>query len=60
MKRFLAERGLLDKTLILCMGEFGRTPRINSASGRDHYPTAWSAVLAGGGIKGGQAFGATS
>jgi hypothetical protein len=56
----LAERGLLDKTLIVCMGEFGRTPRINSASGRDHYPTAWSAVLAGGGIKGGQAFGETS
>jgi Protein of unknown function (DUF1501) len=56
----LSNRGLLETTLTLCMGEFGRTPRINSASGRDHYPTAWSAVLAGGGIKGGQAYGATS
>jgi uncharacterized protein (DUF1501 family) len=56
----LAERGLLDRTLIVGLGEFGRTPRINSASGRDHYPTAWSAVLAGGGIKAGQAFGRTS
>jgi hypothetical protein len=56
----LADRGLLETTQIICMGEFGRTPRINSASGRDHYPTAWSAVLAGGGIKGGQAFGSTS
>jgi hypothetical protein len=53
-------RGLLDSTLIVWMGEFGRTPRINNGQGRDHYPNAWSTVLAGGGIKGGQAFGKTS
>ena len=56
----LKQRGLLDSTLIVWMGEFGRTPRINGAQGRDHYPNAWSTVLAGGGIKGGQAFGKTS
>jgi uncharacterized protein (DUF1501 family) len=42
------------------MGEFGRTPGINPRTGRDHYPAAWSAVLAGGGIKGGQAVGSTT
>jgi len=41
------------------MGEFGRTPKINETAGRDHYPNAWSTVLAGGGIKGGQAIGDT-
>jgi uncharacterized protein (DUF1501 family) len=41
------------------MGEFGRTPRINGNAGRDHYPNAWSVVLGGGGIKGGQAIGDT-
>jgi uncharacterized protein (DUF1501 family) len=56
----LKDRGLLDSTLIVWMGEFGRTPRINGAQGRDHYPAAWSTVLAGGGIKGGQAVGKTS
>jgi len=56
----LKERGLLDSTLIVWMGEFGRTPRINQQNGRDHFPNAWSAVLAGGGIKGGQYVGATS
>jgi hypothetical protein len=56
----LAERGLLDSTTILWMGEFGRTPVINPAAGRDHFPTAWSCVFAGGGIQGGQAFGRTS
>ena len=56
----LKERGLLDSTLILWMGEFGRTPKINQGNGRDHFPNAWSAVLAGGGIKGGQAVGRTS
>jgi uncharacterized protein (DUF1501 family) len=56
----LQERGLLDTTLIVWMGEFGRTPVINASQGRDHYPNAWSAVLAGGGIKGGQAYGRTS
>jgi hypothetical protein len=56
----LKERGLLDSTLIVWMGEFGRTPEINGAKGRDHFPNAWSTVLAGGGIKGGGAVGRTS
>jgi uncharacterized protein (DUF1501 family) len=55
----LGDRKLLDSTLIITMGEFGRTPRINPNEGRDHYPQAWSAVLAGGGIRGGQAYGRT-
>jgi len=56
----LQERGLLDSTTIVWMGEFGRTPTINNNKGRDHFPTAWSCVLGGGGIKGGQAYGKTS
>ena len=56
----LKQRGLLDSTLIVWMGEFGRTPKINNQQGRDHFPGAWSTVLAGGGIKGGQAYGKTS
>jgi hypothetical protein len=56
----LKDRGLLDNTLIVWMGEFGRTPRINPQKGRDHWPNSWSTVLAGGGIKGGQAYGKTS
>lgn len=56
----LDERGLLESTTILWMGEFGRTPSINSNAGRDHFPTAWSCVLGGGGIAGGQAYGRTS
>jgi hypothetical protein len=55
----LKARGLLDATLIVWMGEFGRTPKINGNAGRDHWPNGFSAVLAGGGIKGGQAIGAT-
>ncbi|MFO0864709.1 MAG: DUF1501 domain-containing protein [Gemmataceae bacterium] len=55
----LAERGLLDDTLIVWMGEFGRTPGINPRNGRDHYPAAWSVVLGGGGIRGGQVVGRT-
>jgi uncharacterized protein (DUF1501 family) len=55
----LADRKLLDETLILCMGEFGRTPTINGNNGRDHWNQAFSIVLAGGGIKGGQLLGAT-
>jgi uncharacterized protein (DUF1501 family) len=55
----LAARGRLDRTLILCLGEFGRTPDVNGRGGRDHYPRAFSAVLAGGGVRGGQAVGAT-
>jgi hypothetical protein len=60
LMRDLHHRGLLDSTLIVWMGEFGRTPRINGNNGRDHYPNAWSTVLAGGGIRGGQVIGATS
>jgi hypothetical protein len=56
----LKQHGLLDSTLVVWMGEFGRTPRINQANGRDHFPNAWSTVVAGGGIKGGQAIGKTS
>jgi hypothetical protein len=56
----LEERGLLERTTIVWMGEFGRTPQINGAAGRDHFPKAWSCVLAGGGIAGGQAYGRTS
>jgi uncharacterized protein (DUF1501 family) len=56
----LKDRGLLDTTTIIWMGEFGRTPKINPQRGRDHYPNAWSTVLAGGGIQGGQAVGKTS
>jgi uncharacterized protein (DUF1501 family) len=56
----LSQRGLLENTLIVWMGEFGRTPKINQAGGRDHYPQVWSTVLAGGGIKGGQVVGKTS
>jgi uncharacterized protein (DUF1501 family) len=56
----LKDRGLLDDTLIVWMGEFGRTPRINSENGRDHYPKAWSTVLAGGGLKAGRVVGKTS
>jgi uncharacterized protein (DUF1501 family) len=56
----LKDRGLLDSTLIVWMGEFGRTPKINGSSGRDHFPYAWTAALSGGGVKGGQAVGRTS
>jgi hypothetical protein len=56
----LQARGLLDSTLIVWMGEFGRTPKINGNKGRDHWAVSWSTVLAGGGIKGGQAIGKTS
>jgi uncharacterized protein (DUF1501 family) len=56
----LGDRGLLDTTLVVWMGEFGRTPGINPRNGRDHYPAAWSVVLGGGGIRGGQAVGRTS
>src|SRR5262249_42291121 len=48
----LAERGLLDETLVVCLGEFGRTPKINAAAGRDHWAACNSVVLAGGGVKG--------
>jgi hypothetical protein len=57
----LKERGLLDSTLIVWMGEFGRTPKIVAdRTGRDHWAVSWSTVLAGGGIKGGQVVGKTT
>lgn len=56
----LRERGLLETTQVVWMGEFGRTPRINGQAGRDHFPAAWSAALCGGGIRGGQVVGKTS
>jgi uncharacterized protein (DUF1501 family) len=55
----LDSRGLLDETVIVLATEFGRTPRINGNDGRDHYPRAFSGLIAGGGIKGGQAYGVT-
>ncbi|MCH8147302.1 MAG: DUF1501 domain-containing protein [Planctomycetes bacterium] len=57
--RDLETRGLLEDTLIIWMGEFGRTPTINSNAGRDHYAKAWTTMLMGGGVKGGQVVGAT-
>jgi hypothetical protein len=53
----LEDRGLLDTTLVVWMGDFGRTPIINSKAGRDHWPQCYSVVLAGGGIRGGQVVG---
>jgi hypothetical protein len=55
----LKQQGMLDNTLVLWMGEFGRTPRINPRGGRDHYPRAFNMALAGGGVKGGQVIGKT-
>jgi hypothetical protein len=55
----LAQRGLLESTLVILMGDFGRTPKVNSAGGRDHWPRASFACLTGGGVKGGQAIGVT-
>jgi uncharacterized protein (DUF1501 family) len=56
----LRDRGLLESTTILWIGEFGRTPKINDNAGRDHFPNAWTCVLAGGGVKGGQYYGKTT
>jgi hypothetical protein len=55
----LDARGLLDSTLVVWMGEFGRTPKINGAGGRDHWGHVFSAALAGGGVRGGQVIGAS-
>jgi uncharacterized protein (DUF1501 family) len=55
----LRDRKLLDSTLVIWMGEFGRTPNINPNNGRDHFPNAWSTVLGGAGIAGGQVVGDT-
>jgi uncharacterized protein (DUF1501 family) len=53
----LHQRGLLEETLVVWVGEFGRSPRIAAQAGRDHWPPCYSAVLAGGGIRGGQVYG---
>ena len=58
--RDLRDRGLLDSTLVVWMGEFGRTPRINGNRGRDHFPDAWSVALSGGSIQGGGVVGQTT
>ncbi|MBG85366.1 MAG: hypothetical protein CMO80_00485 [Verrucomicrobiales bacterium] len=55
----LHSSGLLDETLVVVLGEFGRTPKINKNAGRDHWPNAYSIVLAGGGVQGGQVYGET-
>jgi arylsulfatase A-like enzyme len=55
----LDQRGLLDETLVIAMGEFGRTPKLNTAGGRDHWPRVFSVVMAGGGVRGGQVIGAS-
>ncbi|MBI3462998.1 MAG: DUF1501 domain-containing protein, partial [Planctomycetes bacterium] len=55
----LAARGLLAETLVICMGEFGRTPKINRYAGRDHWPHVQSILLAGAGIRGGSVYGAS-
>ena len=56
----LADRGLLDTTLVVCLGEFGRTPAINKDGGRDHWPDCYSLVVAGGGIAGGRVLGTSN
>lgn len=55
----LSKIGLLDNTLVLATGEFGRTPRVNPAGGRDHWPQCWTVLMAGGGVKGGQVVGSS-
>ena len=53
----LSDRGMLDTTLVCSLAEFGRTPRINPAGGRDHWPQCWSVCFAGGGVQGGRVVG---
>lgn len=55
----LRQRGLLENTLVVATGEFGRTPKINPAGGRDHWPQCWTMLFAGGGVKGGQVIGSS-
>jgi uncharacterized protein (DUF1501 family) len=53
----LAQRGMLDTTMVACLAEFGRTPKVNPTGGRDHWPQCWSVYFAGGGVKGGRTIG---
>jgi hypothetical protein len=55
----LKQRGMLETTLVLAMGEFGRTPHLNPRGGRDHWPGVWSVLFAGAGVRGGQVVGAS-
>ena len=55
----LKHNGMLESTLVVWMGEFGRTPKINPNAGRDHFPRVFNVALAGGGVKGGQVIGAS-
>jgi uncharacterized protein (DUF1501 family) len=55
----LQQRGMLDDTLVIAVGEFGRTPRVNEQGGRDHWPGVWSALIGGGGVQGGRVIGAS-
>jgi hypothetical protein len=56
----LKAKGLLDRTLVVWMGEFGRTPKINPKAGRDHFPRVFNVAMAGGGVKGGQVIGSSN
>ena len=56
----LADTGLLDETLVVCLGEFGRTPNINRRMGRDHWSASWSCVVGGAGLPRGAVYGKTS
>ncbi len=53
----LSRRGMLDSTMVCCLAEFGRTPKVNPAGGRDHWPQCWTMKFAGGGVKGGRVVG---
>jgi hypothetical protein len=55
----LSQRGLMETTLVVAMGEFGRTPKINPTGGRDHWPRCSTVVMAGGGVRGGQVYGSS-
>ena len=55
----LKDRRMLDETLVIVMGEFGRTPKLNAAGGRDHWPRVFSVAIAGGGVSGGQVIGSS-
>src|SRR5262249_60904942 len=55
----LSQRGLLDETLVVTTGEFGRTPRINNTQGREHWGPCYTALLSGGGVRGGRLYGAS-
>ncbi len=56
----LKSKGMLDRTLVVWMGEFGRTPKINPKAGRDHFPRVFNVAMAGGGVKGGQVIGSSN